>query len=181
MLTIGSFGEEYAWGGLRLGWVAVPRLCSDGSVRSRPAPTSALLCSTKRWQLGSSTSSTACGTTGARNSSPASRLTTDFLERRLPDWQWQPPTGGVSLWVRLPRGTSRPTRRSTFRHGVEVIPGDVMSPAGGHGEYFRLPFTAPTDVLGCTLERLADAWARLYERHDVRPPRSPPSSCDELP
>ena len=34
-----------------------------------------------------------------------------------------------------------------------------MSPAGGHGEYFRLPFTAPADVLELTLERLADAWA----------------------
>ena len=85
--------------------------------------------------------------------------TTDFLQQRLPDWQWRPPTGGVSLWVRLPRGTAAAYAQVAFRHGVEVIPGDVMSPAGGHGEYFRLPFTAPADVLELTLERLADAWA----------------------
>ena len=158
VLTIGSFGK-IAWGGLRLGWVRgpAPVLGRLGEIKARAdlgtpmfdqAVAARLVDEFDRMRDDRRTQLLA-----------GLALTTDFLERRLPDWQWQPPTGGVSLWVRLPRGTSAAYAQVTFRHGVEVIPGDVMSPAGGHGEYFRLPFTAPIDVLGCTLERLADAWA----------------------
>ena len=158
VLTIGSFGK-IAWGGLRLGWVRgpAPLLGRLGEIKARAdlgtpmfdqAVAALLLDEFDRMRRDRRTQLLA-----------GLARTTDFLQQRLPDWQWRPPTGGVSLWVRLPRGTAAAYAQVAFRHGVEVIPGDVMSPAGGHGEYFRLPFTAPEDVLELTLERLADAWA----------------------
>jgi DNA-binding transcriptional MocR family regulator len=100
-------------------------------------------------------------------------LVTDFLTRALPSWEWQPPAGGVALWIRLPRGTAAAYAQVALRHGVEVVPGDVMSPTGGNGDYFRLPFTAPPEQLDVILHRLAAAWEAYTD--DTTGSRSTPA------
>jgi hypothetical protein len=45
-----------------------------------------------------------------------------------------------------------------LRFGVEVIPGDQMSPTGDDRRHLRLPYTAEPTVLDETLRRLARAW-----------------------
>ena len=157
IFTIGSFGK-LAWGGLRVGWLRGPaavvgRLGElkasadlgtplfDQAVAARLVDEFDRMRRDRRAELEANLA-----------------FVTDFLARRLPAWEWPPPAGGVSLWIRLPRGTAAAFAQIALRHGVEVIPGDVMSPTGGHGDYFRLPITAPPDQLDVILHRLEAAW-----------------------
>lgn len=158
VLTIGSF-SKLAWGGLRVGWVRGP-----GAVMARLGALKA------RADLGTPMFDQAVAARliteleRLRNDRRAHLraafdLTTGVLRRQLPDWRWETPAGGPCLWIRLPHGTAGAFAQVALRYGVEVIPGEVMSPTGGHADYFRLPFTAPLDVLESVLGRLVDAWA----------------------
>ena len=76
------------------------------------------------------------------------------LRTHLPEWTWPEPDGGLTLWVRL-RGDSGAFAQAALRHGVAVVPGRLLSASagaasgegGGAGEYLRLAFTQPQDVL----------------------------------
>ena len=64
----------------------------------------------------------------------------DLLRRWLPDWSWRRPEGGVSVWTRLPAGSSTELAQIAERRGVMIVPGPIMSPTGRFDEYVRLPF-----------------------------------------
>ena len=71
---------------------------------------------------------------------------------------WRRPKGGPSLWVELPSGSASAFTQMALRFGVEVIPGDQMSPTGDDRRKLRLPYTAEPPVLEETIRRLAQAW-----------------------
>jgi DNA-binding transcriptional MocR family regulator len=157
IFTIGSFGK-LAWGGLRVGWLRAPaavvgrlgelKACADlGTPLFDQAVAARLLDDFDRMR-----------DDRRAELQRGLALVREFLTRELPAWEWQPPAGGVSLWIRLPRGTAAAYAQVALRHGVEVIPGAVMSPTSSHGDYFRLPFTAPPEQLDVILHRLAAAW-----------------------
>jgi DNA-binding transcriptional MocR family regulator len=60
--------------------------------------------------------------------------------------------------VRLPSGTASAYAQVALRYGVEVIPGDVMSPTGEELRCLRFPYSAEPPVLEETVRRLAQAW-----------------------
>ncbi|RNL83528.1 aminotransferase-like domain-containing protein [Halostreptopolyspora alba] len=105
----------------------------------------------------------------------ASRMA--FLEERLrdalPDWEWRRPDGGSSLWVRMPDTDASVYAQVALRHGVELIPGPVMTPEkdAEFREYFRLPFRHDERTLDALVSRLARAWSDLA-RH---------GPCEETP
>ena len=112
VLTIGSFGK-IAWGGLRgsAGYAALRRsLGRLGEIKARADLGYADVRPSGRGAIARRLRPHAA-TTG-RAVPRRLALTTDFLDRRLPEWQWHTPTGGVSLWVRLPRAPRRRSRRS---------------------------------------------------------------------
>jgi DNA-binding transcriptional MocR family regulator len=80
------------------------------------------------------------------------------LTRLLPDWQWQTPSGGLSLWVRLPAGDAAGFAQVCERFGVTIVPGPVFAADGAHREYIRLPFTLPPEQLQEGVRRMATAW-----------------------
>ena len=90
----------------------------------------------------------------------AGRLTLveDLLRRWLPDWSWRRPEGGVSVWTRLPAGSSTELAQIAQRRGVIIVPGPIMSPTGRFDEYVRLPVDHDPSVLGEGVRRLATAW-----------------------
>jgi DNA-binding transcriptional MocR family regulator len=158
VLTAGSLGKA-AWGGLRMGWLRGPRsLVSrlaelkamndlgsplfDQAVAARLLPQLDQLRDDHRAML-------------RRNLELVGRLLDDVL----PSWEWRRPKGGPSLWVRLPAGTASAFAQVALRYGVEVIPGDVMSPTGEELRYLRFPYSAEPPVLEETVRRLAQAWA----------------------
>ena len=170
VLTAGSLGKA-AWGGLRIGWLRGPRplvarlaelkamndLGSplfDQAVAARIVPQLDQLRAEHRAML-------------RRNLDLVTRLLGDVL----PTWQWRRPKGGPSLWIRLPAGTASAYAQVALRYGVEVIPGEVMSPTGDDQRYLRFPYSAEPAVLEETVRRLAQAW-KAYAPTDaagVRP------------
>ena len=172
VLTAGSLGKA-AWGGLRIGWMRGPaplisRLAElkamndlgspllDQAVAARIVPQIERMRVDHRALL-------------RRNL----ELVTGLLDEALPDWEWRRPKGGPSLWIQLPAGTASTFAQVALRFGVEVIPGEVMSPTGDDQRCLRFPYSAEPTVLEETVRRLARAWA-AYAPSDVtqRRPRS---------
>ena len=84
---------------------------------------------------------------------------TKLLARHLPEWSWAPPAGGLSLWVRLPRGNADEFAQVALRHGVSIVPGSLASPDGSFSDHLRLPFVLDRDRMEEGIERLARAWS----------------------
>jgi len=97
----------------------------------------------------------------------------EFLCRRLaeqlPQWQFKKPSGGLSLWVRLPFGDATSFAPFAARAGVRILPGSSMTVDGSCREYLRLPFTVSPAIVDAGIVRLTSAWRR-YE--DARFDRS---------
>jgi DNA-binding transcriptional MocR family regulator len=95
-------------------------------------------------------------------------LVTDLLADLVPSWRWRRPKGGPSLWVELPSGSASAYTQVALRFGVEVIPGDQMSPTGDDRRMLRLPYTAEPPVLEETMRRLAQAWEAYVPGDEAR-------------
>jgi len=174
LVTVGSLSKIY-WGGLRVGWIragtgligrlAAAKATADlGSPAFQQAIVAALL-------------------DGQHDAILAWRL--DWLRERytalasalaayLPGWTWPVPQGGLTVWAQLPardpQGRDQHSgafAQAALRHGVAVVPGRLLSASGGRirsGEYLRLAFTQPPDVLTAAvaaLARLSSPAARL--------------------
>jgi DNA-binding transcriptional MocR family regulator len=81
-----------------------------------------------------------------------------LLRKHLPDWKFRVPTGGLFLWVQLPRGDARELAQVALRRGVILLPGPHASAVGKHEGYLRIPFLASPDTLRSGVKRLAAAW-----------------------
>jgi DNA-binding transcriptional MocR family regulator len=158
VLTVGSLSKSL-WAGLRVGWVRAPQAVIERLVRLKAMA-----------DLGSDLVAQAV----------AARLVPDLethlearsvhlqgglrrveagLQAQLPEWQWDEPDGGPSLWVRLPRGDATTFAQVALRHGIEVVPGETMAPDGGHRDRLRVPYCFEPPLLDEMVNRLAASWA----------------------
>jgi DNA-binding transcriptional MocR family regulator len=151
LVTIGSLSKVF-WGGLRLGWIraspqAVARLAQ---VRGISDLGSSLVAQEVARRLFDHYEDAVAE---RRTSLPVQlRTLTGLVEQHLPDWTWQEPRAGASLWVRLPHGTATEWSQLARRHGVTLLPGVVF---GAVDDHTRIPFMLPTAVLREGIERLA--------------------------
>jgi DNA-binding transcriptional MocR family regulator len=156
--------DKAAWGGLRIGWLRGPV-----GLMSRIAELKGMT------DLGSPLFEQAVATRLVPHVEELRRdnrlvlrerldVLAALLTEHLPEWEWRRPRGGPSLWVRLPSGTSNAFAQVALRHGVEVIPGDVMATADQHSDRFRLPYTAEPPVLAEIVQRLTAAWHEYAPR-----------------
>jgi DNA-binding transcriptional MocR family regulator len=76
----------------------------------------------------------------------------------LPDWEYTPPQGGATLWVRMPWGDARAYAQAAQRAGVLVLPGSAMSAAGGHEDRLRISLLGEPGELREGIRRMAVAW-----------------------
>ena len=165
ILTAGSL-SKVAWGGLRIGWLRGPvhlieRIAElkamsdlgsplfDQAVAVRIVPRLTELRDEHRVRL-------------RRNL----ELVGDLLTEHLPEWSWSRPRGGPSLWIRMPSGSAAAFAQLALRYGVEIIPGESMSPASEHRDHFRFPYTAEPTVLEETVRRLTAAWKAYAPRRE---------------
>jgi DNA-binding transcriptional MocR family regulator len=168
ILTLGSL-SKLMWQGLRIGWVrasegTIERLCRlkisleigsplwTQSVAVRLVEAIPLAQKLRRAQL-----------------MPRRDLLAGLLRKRLSDWEFQLPTGGLFLWVKLPSGDARELAQVALRHGVVILPGSAASPVEGYINFVRIPFLAEPETLRAAVDRLAAAW-RDY-RESGRPVR----------
>ncbi len=99
---------------------------------------------------------------------PAADLVVDRLRRDFPDWTFQAPRGGMSVWARLPGGTSSTAFAAhAARHGVAIASGRQFCPSDADCPSVRIPFTIDVDVLGEGMRRLAVAWS-TFDRAPVQ-------------
>lgn len=157
ILSAGSL-SKLMWGGLRAGWIRAPE------------PLIARLA--RRKALGDLGNSVVSQTLAARllpraeqiresrRRQIAERLAVmeEEMAHRLPDWTWRRPGGGLSLWVRLPRGSAAEFARVALRHGVSVLPGPTCSPSSGCAEFLRIPYVLEPEKIREGIGLLARAW-----------------------
>ncbi len=157
VLTVGSF-SKLAWGGLRIGWVRGPAALIDrlGLLKTRADLGTPLFDQAVANRLLPELDQLRHDRR-AETQAALARVG-ELLRSWLPGWEWQPPQGGPSLWIRLPRGTASGFAQVALRYGIEVIPGEVMSPTGDHRQHLRFPFTVHPELQETVIRRLADAW-----------------------
>jgi hypothetical protein len=84
------------------------------------------------------------------------------LRRELPDWEYEVPAGGLTLWVRAGGLSGSRLAEVGERVGVRVPSGPRFGVDGAFEGYLRLPFTVGGAVADEAAARLASA-ARLVE------------------
>ncbi|MFD6111438.1 PLP-dependent aminotransferase family protein [Streptomyces yangpuensis] len=157
VVTIGSLSKTH-WGGLRVGWVRATakmiteltavRVCADmtGSVLDQLVALP-LLAGMDR-------------SLPARLAELRSRRTAlvDSLQRHTPQWSWQVPPGGLSLWVDLGEPVSSALTERAAAAGVHIGRGARFGVDPGTFEHrLRIPYTLPADRLDEAVRRLAAA------------------------
>jgi len=151
--------SKVAWGGLRIGWLRGPAGFIERSVQ--PRTSSDLGCSVPAQLLAVQLLDNYDDLIAERRvalRASAARFSA-LLDEALPGCTFEPPAGGLSLWVRLPGGADAARFASrALRHGVSVAPGAFASPTGGH-EHLRLCHDRPDEELVEGAARLAAAWA----------------------
>lgn len=86
------------------------------------------------------------------------RLLEQLMSEHLPDWRYDPPRGGLSLWVALPLGSSAALARVAATHGVSIAGSAAFAASVSPDDHIRIPFTAPDEVLTEGIRRLGAAW-----------------------
>ena len=156
IVTVGSLSKLY-WGGLRVGWARAP---AGIAARLAAAKAAADLGSTS-FQQGI----VAALVSGRHDEivkwraewlRPRYDAMAGALRSFLPGWEWAAPSGGLTVWARLPAGAeSSGFAQAALRHGVAVVPGRLLSGADGGGRHVRLAFTQPPERLVAAVRALA--------------------------
>ncbi|GAA4870590.1 PLP-dependent aminotransferase family protein [Serinicoccus chungangensis] len=156
-VTAGSASKSF-WGGLRVGWLRVPRSRMDEVAASR-----------LQLDLGVPVlEQLVLGHLLDRADVILHEQQARLRERRdtlllalrsqLPDWQVRVPAGGMSLWCRLPEGSSTALAAAARRYDVALAAGPNFAAAGGLDGWIRLPFVLPPEQLQEVAARLVLAW-----------------------
>jgi len=157
ILTVGSLSKLF-WGGFRIGWIRASeemlariarlKIIADlgGSLLSQLAAVKLLARADKVKQM------------RRRQVRERFERLTQLLSRHLPGWTWIPPSGGLSMWVKLPAGAASEFAQVALRHGVSVVPGPLASPDGGFDDHLRLPYVLGAEQMEEGVRRLARAW-----------------------
>lgn len=150
---------KVAWPGLRLGWVR-----ADAQLISRMRAHKAvddMFCSLLSQAAGLAVLDRYEAIIAARVDQLRPRLDvlTEALDAELPEWSYQRPRGGLSVWVTLPTGVSADAFvRHAARHGVLVASARQFGAEAVDSRQIRLPFTAPEVELAEGMRRLVGAW-----------------------
>ncbi|MGZ9934253.1 MocR-like transcription factor YczR [Streptomyces sp. NC-S4] len=158
VITIGSLSKTH-WGGLRVGWVrATAKMITElTAVRVSADMTGSVLDQLVALPL----------LAGLDAALPA-RLTqlrsrrealVRSLQRHTPEWSWQIPPGGLSLWVDLGEPVSSALAERAAAAGVHIGRGARFGVDPGTFEHrLRIPYTLPADRLDEGIRRLAGAF-----------------------
>lgn len=163
LITVDSL-SRWTWAGLRIGWLRASKRVVDRLARFKAYAD--VGCSVVDQVIALRLLAAADQIAERRRAALRIRrdLAADQIHRLFPDWSWQPPTGGMCLWIQLPTRTSGELVRTAIHHNVLLLPGTALMPGGGGNDYIRLPFGFAPEVLADGLTRLAAAWDELTSR-----------------
>jgi DNA-binding transcriptional MocR family regulator len=163
VVRLGSMSKTW-WGGLRIGWIRAEVEVADAAVRARAS-----------LDLGAAViEQLAAAHLLAGDQTPvverramlASREAAlqGRLARVLPAWETTRPTGGLSLWVALPRPAVAALVAEARKGGVIIAPGTRFGVDGAFQRFLRLPYCLPEPQLESAIDTLAEAWTRVGDR-----------------
>ena len=161
-ITIGSAAKAF-WGGLRLGWIRAPEAMIGRLLSARygidlgsPVFEQLVLAEV----LGDVEPVLAERRADIR----ASRdLLIDELRTHCPEWTFRVPSGGLSLWCKLPEPMSTRLAVAAGNQGLQLAPGPRFGVHGGLERWIKLPFALPAEVLSEAVSRLHRAAAAVRD------------------
>ncbi|MFF3090474.1 PLP-dependent aminotransferase family protein [Streptomyces nojiriensis] len=158
VITIGSLSKTH-WGGLRVGWVrATAKMITElTTVRVSADMTGSVLDQLVALPLLADMDAAL----PARLTQLRSRreALVRSLQRHTPEWSWQVPPGGLSLWVDLGEPVSSALAERAAAAGVHIGRGARFGVDPGTFEHrLRIPYTLPADRLDEGVRRLAAAF-----------------------
>ncbi|MGH2635557.1 MAG: PLP-dependent aminotransferase family protein [Actinomycetota bacterium] len=170
VLTIGSL-SKVLWGGLRVGWIRAPapviqRLGRMKLVTDHGSSTVSQIVAVRLLEDLDEIRAERRALVRERKA-----LLESLLREWLPSWTWEPPPGGLCLWVRLPAGDATSFAQVASRHGVTLVAGPMTSVDGNFPDRVRLPYVLDPEQMRDGVARLADAWAE-YEPQIAGGPRA---------
>ncbi|MGL4743802.1 MAG: PLP-dependent aminotransferase family protein [Dermatophilaceae bacterium] len=159
-VTVGSASKSH-WGGLRTGWIRVPRHLLRAIVEARVTidPGAPVLEQLVLHELLTASPGLA---PGRRTDLVASRdALVTALRERLPGIRFAVPHGGMSLWCELPdephTADAIAVAAAAEVEGLLIAAGPRFAPVGGLGRWLRIPFVQPPPVMTDAVGRLARA------------------------
>ncbi|MGO2036112.1 MAG: PLP-dependent aminotransferase family protein [Brevibacterium sp.] len=156
-ITAGSTSKIF-WGGLRVGWMRLPRHLIDSMAATRlsldlGAPVLEQLVAAELMRDHDAI------LPDYRDKLRTGRDTLVAQVRtHLPSWDLSVPAGGMALWVRLPEERSGALAIAAREQGLALVAGPNFAPSGGLDGWIRLPYTAAHEQLSQLGPRLAAAW-----------------------
>ena len=85
------------------------------------------------------------------------------LRTTLPEWRFEVPAGGLSLWIELDAPLSAALAAIADRHGMRLAAGPRFGVDGAFERFVRVPYALPAPVLEDAVARLAVAWRSVTE------------------
>ncbi|WP_020577167.1 PLP-dependent aminotransferase family protein [Actinopolymorpha alba] len=175
VLVIGSTSKTF-WGGLGVGWLRAPASLVSRVLSARAATDlgTSILSQLTAAELLVRQEPILAGRLSALRSQRAALVAA--LRTYLPDWRFDVPLGGLSLWCEFAAPVSSALAVLAGQEGVRLASGPKFGTDGAFERFVRLPYTLPEADLTTAVERVAKAYARLaadYPRgHDGRPVRA---------
>ena len=163
VVRVGSMSKTW-WGGLRIGWMRAETEVADAAVRARAS-----------LDLGAAViEQLAAAHLLAGDQTPVVERRAALAAREavlharlaqvLPGWKTTRPTGGLSLWVALPRPVVGALVTEARKSGVIIAPGTRFGIDGAFDRFVRLPYCLPEPELEAAVDALAEAWGRIGDR-----------------
>ncbi|ANS78570.1 Transcriptional regulator, GntR family domain [Serinicoccus hydrothermalis] len=163
-ITVGSV-SKWLWGGLRVGWLRVPRGRAEDMAASRlkldlGVPVLEQLVAARMLQA----SDEILPQQHARLLEGREILLAGLREY-LPEWRVRVPKGGMALWCALPHSGSTALATAARAYDVALASGPNFAAGGGLDGWVRLPYVLGRDQLEQVAPRLAQAWADVQAGH----------------
>jgi DNA-binding transcriptional MocR family regulator len=166
VVALGSF-SKVLWGGLRTGWLRADpglvlrlgRLKAAQDLGSGMLDQAAVLRAVPGYD----------DTAAARSIQARSRyeVLAQALRDELPDWEFEEPKGGWSLWVKLPLPVADELCAAAARRGVAIATGSNTAPDDLFLDHVRLCFPAEPHLLVEAVRRMRLAWEDLQHAGDL--------------
>lgn len=163
IVTIGSMSKSF-WGGLRVGWarahtdVVEQLVAVKGGEDLGTSVLAQLVASALLPQIDRARDERHTVLSEARQS------VLSELAGALPDWAPQIPSGGASLWVRMPVARATAFAQRAARDGVRLLPGPTFSSSDGLDDHMRISYANPSAVTARGIALMAQTW-QTFERN----------------
>ncbi|MCD0481147.1 PLP-dependent aminotransferase family protein [Streptacidiphilus sp. ASG 303] len=158
VVTVGS-ASKAVWAGLRIGWVraapaVVRRLVADRAYADLGSPVLEQLAVARLLRDGGWDAALAERRLRLRAHRDAFAAA---LRDERPEWSFDLPPGGLTLWVRTAGLSGAALAAEGDRHGVRVAAGPRFGLDGAFEHYLRLPLTVGGDTVREAVRRLSRA------------------------